>query len=442
VSTQKRPSEGGQVLVLVVLGIIVLLGFTALAVDGGMLYSDRRFAKNGADTGSLAGGGAAGQTFGLVVTNNNWDTINPDCVSGSAAQAAKDEAIAYAAKNGLTITAVDTKTEYDAGENVVYTECGVETPIPGFEKHYMDVYVKITHETQTTFAHFVYKGSLANTVYTITRVYPVQPYGYGNVIVALNDSAACNPIKNGSTFNGLSNPDPDIEIWGGGIFSNGCVHPNNSNMDIIIHDGNVSYGTGLDNQGAFTLDNGSFVPITQTLNLDEFNPDVPDCTGHYVNANTIDNASGLSGLYCVNGDLNVNGGDVMQGTDVTFVMLGGTVTINGGSDTSLKAPLMDYVGSAMPGILFYLPVQYYGSLDGTGCGSPNQELKINGGSYSELRGTILAPCSDISVEGTADNTINGQIIGWNVDFGGDTGSALTYIDNQNGWKPASLDLYR
>ncbi len=47
------------VLVLLVLGVVVLFGFAALAVDGGMVYSDRRHAQMGSDASSLAGGGAA-----------------------------------------------------------------------------------------------------------------------------------------------------------------------------------------------------------------------------------------------------------------------------------------------------------------------------------------------------------------------------------------------
>ena len=52
-------SESGQAAVPVGLTMVVLLGFAALAVDGSMVYSDRRFAQSGADAASLAGAGAA-----------------------------------------------------------------------------------------------------------------------------------------------------------------------------------------------------------------------------------------------------------------------------------------------------------------------------------------------------------------------------------------------
>lgn len=60
----------GQVLVLVALSIFVLVGFTALAVDGGNLYATRRKMQNAADAGALAGARQlcfeADKSFGAV----------------------------------------------------------------------------------------------------------------------------------------------------------------------------------------------------------------------------------------------------------------------------------------------------------------------------------------------------------------------------------------
>ena len=56
-----RKTESGQILVILTVGIVMLLGFAALAIDGGMYYSDRRYDQNAADNAALAGAGAAGQ---------------------------------------------------------------------------------------------------------------------------------------------------------------------------------------------------------------------------------------------------------------------------------------------------------------------------------------------------------------------------------------------
>ena len=73
-------SEKGQVLVLVVLSVVGLLGFAALAIDGSMVYSDRRHAQNAADAASLAGGGEAA----MELENNSVTYATWTCAGGAA----------------------------------------------------------------------------------------------------------------------------------------------------------------------------------------------------------------------------------------------------------------------------------------------------------------------------------------------------------------------
>ena len=51
---QHKPSERGQALVMIAFAILGLLALTALSIDGGNVYSDRRNAQNAADTAVLA----------------------------------------------------------------------------------------------------------------------------------------------------------------------------------------------------------------------------------------------------------------------------------------------------------------------------------------------------------------------------------------------------
>ena len=48
-----KKSEKGQALILIVIAIVGLIGLTALAVDGGMAYSERRQSQNAADSAAL-----------------------------------------------------------------------------------------------------------------------------------------------------------------------------------------------------------------------------------------------------------------------------------------------------------------------------------------------------------------------------------------------------
>ena len=62
-NTNHRTSEKGRAIVYLVLGLVVFFGFVALAIDGGMALADRRKSQNGADSASLAGGGAAAKVL-------------------------------------------------------------------------------------------------------------------------------------------------------------------------------------------------------------------------------------------------------------------------------------------------------------------------------------------------------------------------------------------
>src|SRR3972149_5570371 len=106
--SNQRPSEKGQALVLLVLAFVVLLGFTALAIDGGMLYADRRHAQNASDASSLSGGSAVA----IRLENDYVDYEDFNCVSSdaiivnklnNAMAAARAAAISLAGENDFTI---------------------------------------------------------------------------------------------------------------------------------------------------------------------------------------------------------------------------------------------------------------------------------------------------------------------------------------------------
>src|SRR5213083_2076009 len=50
-----RQTEGGYVLVTVAVMLVVLIGFTALAIDTGILYADRTQSQRAADAAALSG---------------------------------------------------------------------------------------------------------------------------------------------------------------------------------------------------------------------------------------------------------------------------------------------------------------------------------------------------------------------------------------------------
>ena len=74
-----KESEKGQAIVYLVIGLVVFLGFVALAIDGGMALSDRRHSQNAADAASLAGGGIAAE----YMEDHNVTIFNWNCSSNA-----------------------------------------------------------------------------------------------------------------------------------------------------------------------------------------------------------------------------------------------------------------------------------------------------------------------------------------------------------------------
>jgi Flp pilus assembly protein TadG len=441
---KKHDSERGQALLLIVLGFVVLLGFTALAVDGSMLYSDRRYAQNAADASSLAGGGHAAVSVDTAgVTYSSWNCASSQI--SNAMLSAANVAVQRAADNGFTID-LDAGDDGVSDDGSVNVQCGVDTS-GTFDEKYIDVTVDLIIDTQTSFAHFVYRGPLQNHVEAVTRVYPRTALVYGNAIVALNENP-CSGNQNGLQFRG----DLNLDTEGGGFWSNGCLDVDGGTTP-RIYNGEASYfygGNNLDNIEFYDIDGnptgqnpqGLTPGVDDRIEQDAWDIAVPDCTGHTVTGNWIEGQSGLSGLYCVTGDISVNNaGESISGTDMTIVMLGGEIHINGGT-SSIIAPSTGYTGSAIPGLAIYMPVQYYGPMPG-GCASPTNELQLNGNALENLVGTILAPCVDISIEGGGTTqAFHSQIIGWNVNSGGTADINVVYDDAQQYTRPAKLDLYR
>ncbi len=187
-----RSSEGGQILVLLALVLIGLLGFTALAVDGGMIYADQRYSQSSADAASLAGGGAAA----VVVETGEITPATWSCGDLSEGIAdAYEQAIAKAALNGYTI-AIDSALG-DAGH-----DNGVKVTCDGTNK-FIDVEVMLSRITNTSFVHLFTGKEMRTTVYSKTRVIPQLKAGNGAAIVSLG-SFAINRVRVAYIFQTLA----------------------------------------------------------------------------------------------------------------------------------------------------------------------------------------------------------------------------------------------
>lgn len=412
----KNNYERGQVIVYLVIGFVVFLGFVAIAVDGGMALADRRHSQNAADSASLAGGAEAA----LYLENYDVNYKNWNCNLTGVTQAihhSEETSITRAGANQFEIDQDPTD------HNGVVAICD-STDYPWYGNKgdvFIDVTVDISDTTQANFLQLLFPTALHNEVDAVTRVRPRQPIAFGNAIVALNPES-CSGHQNGGIMYGNGN----IDLFGGGVFSNGCLR-GNGNADVDITDG-LPLGNQLD------PGNVNWNPPPELVDFqipdNAYEVPIPNCTGHWVDDLPL-MPTLLNGLYCMNGDIKINAHDVISSTveGVTIFVPNGSVSINGNAKLTLTAPPPDsHPDPAIPGVLIYLPA------------SNPRDISINGTSDSVFTGLILAPRSSISLNGTGGNSYVGQVVGWNVLVGGTADLYLVYSPDDVYNKPTAIEL--
>jgi hypothetical protein len=94
----------------------------------------------------------------------------------------------------------------------------------------------------------------------------------------------------------------------------------------------------------------------------------------------------------------------------------GDVHFTGGADIVLNAPN----SGEFKGLLIYVPMDN------------KNKVVLNGGSGSNIKGTILAPASEIHINGNDSSTgFHSQIIGYTIDVNGNSNIVIIYKDDQN-----------
>jgi hypothetical protein len=463
----RKKQESGQIVVLLSISLLVLLIVAALAVDGGMIYSERRFVQNAADAASLAGGGSVLNYMEGVTDGKRNVTKTTFTCTDSLINRAKNEAISVAELNNYSIPylgkivdgVITTYDGHDINENH-----GVVI-ICNSQKDYIDTQVRITSSISTAFAHLIFPGSLTTTNEAITRATPRGPVAKGNAIVSLNTE--CQPNQKGMYFNGTAT----VYVDGGGVFSHSCLDGNGT-ITVYADDGNGEIGL----VGDFVDENKPDFNPTPTDNLEPLDPieiEEPPCNGldRTVTGNDLlpGNYSGISitggsynfaeGTYCLTGDLEITGGYV-YGDGVTFFMKKNDSNPNNIKPTSVKITGNAVVQIAAPldqesvtfGVLFYM------AEDNPGV------ITLVGNDESFFSGTVYAPTGTISIGGTSNTetydateqcefsdtdpskcqavVFATQLIGLNVKISGTSGIAIIYDESTTAQNPGNMKLLK
>ena len=385
----KPSSQRGQALVMIALAAIGLFAFAALAIDGSAIFSDRRHAQNAADTSALAAA--------LAKTRHDplWEPI------------------------GLTRAASNGYDDNGITNDVFLYNPPISGPYTGNDEY---IQVRIRSDVKLFFARIVGWQKFTNHVEAVARATPsdYDEMFWGNAVVGLAPHD-CHAV----TYQGNA----DSTITGGGIF----VMSDCPDAAFFNHSGAAQLtAPSLCAVGGIEYRPGALdVPSVQEgcdapPHIAEPNPPCFEnaqksgnelspgyWTGHFP-PNGVDTLQ--SGIYCVDGDFRLNGGQSLTGHGVVIRMDGGVVSWNGGAEVHLDAP----TEGAYDGLLLYMP-------SATNCST----ITLNGNSDSTIVGTILAPCAHIAVAGTGDSGIDGQIVGYTVDLSGTSTNSIHYEDHQN-----------
>jgi hypothetical protein len=430
--------ESGQAIILIAVAVVGLLGMTALAVDGSMVYSDRNSLQGTADNTAMSAAAAGA----IELDNQGVFAMGYSCDDTeviASMVAARDAAIARAATNGVTLDA-----DISDGNGVQVT-CAV-VQVEGYYDRYFDVAVKITNSTETAFTKVLFPQGIANTVEAASRIRPRRTLANGNALASLG-TEHCN---GGITMNGTVN----VTIYDGGIYSNYCLQVKGTvDVNLVVDYGNISYVAFYTNTGN-TVVNPTPVQVTESIPVIDI--PTPDCAsmasygavsnsgtktinpGRYTSITATGGTLTMNpGLYCVSGAFKVSGNSVVMvsgaqtdSSGVTIYMSAGGMTLSGSSTLLLRAPSVNQP-PALKGMLLFAPLTNIST------------MTITGNAASFIRGTIYVPGAPLVIQG------NGNVEGWytelvgeNISLGGTADLVIHASSDYNYSRPPMVELLK
>ncbi len=407
---RKDRQERGQAILLMALALIGMLGFAAVALDGGNIYSEQRRAQSAADNAVLA----AAYQYMRGIT-----------VSSTISNAAIDNALA---------------NDYDNNSTSNWVKF-YRPPIVGVyagNSSYMQVV--ITERVPTALAHLVYQGPFQLTVYATGYAKKGGPPVDGNAVVSLaphgcqtffdNGNATISVTGGGGLFANSDGKDADgndvctgstrvMDAGGGG-------HINSDAPISVVADASDAYGGDISpapQSGAEPIPSDPLSDLNkpkcntapgESTDLTSGSPASP---GTYRKIDIGNNNVTLSpGLYCImydgNNAVNLGSSGVLSGTGVTIYVDRGEVSLQGGT-VKLKAPSAIYNPECATlmqwdapddSVCHYVGIVFFMGRDNT------RGLTLSGNANYEVIGTVYGPSSRVTLAGNGDWTLTGQIL--------------------------------
>ena len=437
----KRITERGQALVLVALAVVVLVGFTALAIDGSRVFSDRRHSQNASDASALAA------ALAKTREDANWKTIGFNRALDNG----------YDPSDG--ITAVDVYTCDQLPITVGnYTMSCKGLPSGADPAEYM--YAHIKSRVNLLFGPVIGWREVINhtdaVVHMEKKIVTAWFPGYALISTMMNCPAY---NRDPFTVGGTSG----TTIINAGIMVNAdCTSPQPAYDQ--YGGSSVQSGNGVCVVGAAQYTNTSPAPQTNCSPIDyrKYQLPSPACSkegkivqdpkdnnvyyawpGNYgpgfnfdsiVDVNPAGTLYLQKGIYCLyNGidlnsqwnittDLNKNGVYDPLSEGVFFYVPQGDIKFNGSSNVKINSigfPYDNYP-TEFVNYLMYVPPTNKATID------------ITGSNGSQYTGTILAPTSDVTLNGGSGTVgLNSQVISYTVKIDGNGTLNVTYNPQEN-----------
>ncbi len=403
---KKKKIEQGQAIVLLALVIVSLVGFTALAVDGGNAYANNRQAQNAADTAALSAALAK-------IRNNDWHTT----------------ALNMTTSNGFDNNASSvTVTVHHPPQSGAYADCTSTT----YDcNEYIQVIIE--SEVETFFAPIIGVDTTNNRVEAVARAKPptTEVLFDGNAVVGLNP----NPNTQYCAFDSGHSNAVEWVLEGGGIFSNGCAYSKN-NDSVTLPTSPPKCVTAVGTAYNFTCQQDQQASLLYTTeDIEAMMPPEPACDntaeGGYVVPDNPSNFTFENGIYCVS--------DFDDFRQEEIVLNNATLYVTDTDFDLLFAGHGGFAGTASTSGVYkgyYLIV----AMSTTPCQRFQdhgvQVMEFRGHATAGIVGTILAPTACLDFRGNSNGaTTHSQIIANHVTSNGNSDLYVQYNADENGKAP-------
>jgi hypothetical protein len=367
---RRLKDESGQSLVIAAFCMTCLMGCVALAADVGLMLRAKRLLQTAADSAAIAG-----------ALEINFAAMDGNTVTNAANLAAQKNGFTNGS-NGVTITVNPTPTSGPHAGLPGYVEVIAAQSQPTF---FMQVFGR-SSMTVSARAVATNLSTTSGCVYTLgTTGTDLSMTGNANIQIT-----TCGIIDDSSSRNALSangNVTLDAQSIGvvGGVRKTGNVSISPTPVTGIVSTSDpLAFLPAPTVPKTCSADPGYSGTVTKTL--------TPGCYNGLSASGNV-NLTLTSGLYIINGALNLGGNTTLTGANVTLDLLGSS-SFPGNTALNLTAP----TSGTYDGVVIYQPLS-----------NPNP-ISLNGNSGSTFQGIIYAPGSAVSLTGNSGSSIYADFV--------------------------------